>query len=175
MKSIFKYLAVVAISLATFSMVACKDDPVEPTPDETTESTSYAFQYQDTTPAAGATVDFTPNMQQSELDWAGVDFYMVNKTSENLETVMKVERVSGPASFDNLSICYGESCKTGTCPYTSNVMTLEPGVNTNLRITIDYAPSAVTEETIYRITIGKGTSLQDPQVLKIKLHGASGK
>lgn len=173
MKSIFKYLAVAAMAIALTGLTGCKEKPEDTTHSETDESTSYAFQYQGSTPAAGATVDFTPNMQQTANDWAAVDFYMVNKTSADLQSVLKVERKSGPASFDNLSICYGETCKTGTCPYTSDVMTLTPGVNTDLRVTIDYAPSAVTEETVYRITLGKGTALDDPQVLYINLHGAT--
>ena len=41
-----------------------------------------------------------------------------------------------------------------------------------MKITIDYAPSAVTARTIYRITLGKGTSLEDPQVFFLNLHGA---
>ena len=174
MKNMFKYLAVVAMSVALMSVVACKEKPEnpEPTPDPTTESSSYAFQYNGTILAAGDTADYHPTLQQSANDVANVDFYLVNKTNANLGSVLKVERAEGPASFDELEICYEGQCRTGSCPYTTSVLDLVPGVNTDMKITIDYTPSAVTARTIYRITLGKGTSLEDPQVFFLNLHGA---
>ena len=174
MKNIFKYLAVVAMSVALMGMVACKEKPEnpEPTPDPSTESSSYAFQYDGAILAAGDTVDYYPSMQQTNLDFANVDFFPVNKTNANLGSVIKVERAEGPVSFDDLEICYDGNCRTGTCPYTTGVLDLVPGVNTDMKITIDYTPSAVTARTIYRITLGKGTSLEDPQVFVLNLHGA---
>ena len=172
MKSIFKYLAVMAMSVALTGLVSCGDKPEpEPFPDPTTESNSYAFQYDGMTLAAGDTVDYHPSLQQSANDLANVDFYLLNKTSANLGSVLKVERVEGPAAFNELEICYDGECRTGSCPYTSSVLNLVPGVNTDLKITIDYAPSAVTARAIYRITLGKGTALEDPQVFFLNMHG----
>lgn len=170
MKNIFKYMAVAAMSIALVGLTACTDKPEENS--ENVESTSYAFHFNGETVSAGATVSYSPTLQQMTLDWGSLDFLMENKTDANLETCMKVERTEGPAAFDNLSICYGETCKTGTCPWTSDVFTLVPGVNENMKVIIDFIPSAATEDAVYRITIGKGTSLQDPQVMYVRISVA---
>ena len=162
MKNIFKYLAIAAMGIALMGMVACKEKP---------EADLYAFHYNGESVEDGATVYFIPSFQQTANNWASVEFFMENKTEGNLETVMKVERVSGPAALDNLSICYGETCKTGICPWTSDPFTLVPGINTNMKVVLDYTPSIITEPSVYRITIGKGTAMESPRVMLIDITG----
>ena len=175
MKNIIKYLAVAAISVALTGMVGC-DKPETEEPEnnqqaENVESALYAFQYNGEIVAAGATVYYTATSQQVSNDQAMVDFYMVNKTDGNLETVMKVERVSGPEELDNLEICYDGLCRNFTCPWTSAPMTLVPGVNEDLKMTIDYAPSVIDSKSVYRITIGKGSAMEQPQVMYLDITG----
>ena len=160
MKSIFKYLAIAAMSIVLTGLVACG---------EKNEKDYYAFQYDGQTVAAGATVEYVPTSTEIRNDWASIEFFLENKTDGDLPTVMTVKRVDGPAAFDALSICYGETCKTGTCPWTSDAFTLVPGVNQNLKVTIDYGPSSATEPGVYEITIGKGSSLEGAQVMYLKM------
>ena len=173
MKNIFKTLAIAAMSIAMVSLVACdpKPDP-DPTPasDPTVASSLYAFQYDNQTVAPGDTIQFHPNRNQINNDMAQVDFYMVNKTEQELLTVMKVELVSGPAELNLLEICYSDNCRTYPCPWTSDTFTLVPGVNTDMKMTIDYAPSVINGESIYRITIGKGAAMEEPQVMFLSMY-----
>lgn len=174
MKNILKPLAVAVMAVVMTGLTSCGEKtevPGEPSVSETTQSALYAFQYNGETVAAGATVYYTPTPQQVSNDQAMVDFYMVNRTDENLETVMKVERVSGPEELDNLEICYDGMCRNFQCPWNSDPMTLVPGVNEDLKMTIDYLPSVIDRKSVYRITIGKGTAMEEPQVMYLDITG----
>lgn len=166
MKNMFKYLAAMAMGVALMGMVACTD------PEVVEENLDiYAFQFNDQTVADGATVYFTPSISQVGNDWAQVYFYMENKSDANVETVMKVERMSGSAELDNLSICFGETCKAGTCPWTSDAFTLVPGLNRDLPVIIDYSPSVISGTSVYRITIGQGAELKNSRVMLLDITG----
>ena len=175
MKSIFKTMAFVAMSIALAGVVACgekENTTPEPQPEPvppTQESSTFAFHYQGRTLEAGQTVYFYPSADEAENDWATVHFMMENKTEANVGTYMKVELAEGPEALNNLTICFGETCKTGTCPWTSDVISLTPGINQNLEVALDYVPSQVTSKSVYRITIGKGPSLEDPQVMFVDM------
>ena len=173
MKNTFKYLAALAMSIALTGLTACDPEPTpDPTPDPTTESSLYAFQYDGQIVAAGGTIYYTPTLQQVNNDQAMVDFFMVNKTEENLPTVMKVEVVSGPEALNDLEICYDGLCRNYTCPWTSGELILVPGVNTDLKMTLDYHPSDINGITsVYRITIGKGANMEQPQVMYLDITG----
>lgn len=174
MKNIFKYLAVMAMSVAMMGLTACSDpdpDP-EPQPDPNTESTSFAFNYQGRTLEAGQTVYYYPTMSEVSNDWATVHLMMENRTDGNLDTYIKVELASGPETFNDLSICFGETCKTGTCPWNYGPIVLTPGVNTNMEVLVDYMPSKAADAPgVYRITIGKGESMADPQTMFLSMAG----
>ena len=147
------------------------DDPEEPTKPEQPEvsqSSTYSFQYMNRTLEAGQTVYFHPDAEQLADDFAEVDFYMMNLTDQNQQTVMKVEHISGPASFGRIMLCLGE-CNQYICPWTSDVFTLTPGVNSNMKVAIEYSPSQATTDAVYRVTIGKGTAMEDPQVMLLNL------
>ncbi len=172
MKNIFKHVAMVAMSIVALSLTACDPTPEtpDPEPDPTIASSLYAFQYNNQTMAAGDTIHFHPDRNQISNDMAQVNFYMVNKTEQELPTVMKVDLVSGPNELKTLEICYSGSCRTYSCPWTSENFTLVPGVNTDLLMTIDYAPSVINGESIYRITIGKGTAMEESQVMFLSMY-----
>lgn len=163
MKNVFKYLALVAMGFALTGLVACNDK-------EKAEDL-YAFQYDGKTVDADATVYFTPTTAQVRDNWAVVDFLMENTSDANLETCMKVERVSGPAALDALTICFGETCKIGTCPWTSEAFTLVPGVNTDIPVHLEYEPGIIDGPSVYRITIGKGSALESPRAMYLDITG----
>lgn len=160
--SIFKGLALTAMTIVMMGLVSCgdKDEPA-----------IYGFQYDGKAVAADATVYFTPTTTQVRDDWAVAEFMMENLTDANLETVMKVEVVSGPTELNALTICFGETCRIGTCPWTSDPFTLVPGVNTEVPVHLEYAPSVINGTSVYRITIGKGAALENPQVMYIDITG----
>ena len=165
MKNIFKYVAALAMCVTLAGLVACGEETG-------TSRDVFAFQYDGQSVADGATVYFTPTRQEVNSDWAKVSFYLENKTDANVQTVMKVERLSGPAELDNLSICFGETCKTGTCPWTSDAFSLVPGVNSDMPILIEYTPSVINNATsVYRITVGEGSAMDNPRVLLIDITG----
>ena len=172
MKKITKYFMAAVLMMATVSLTGCKKDDEKKTdgPSETTESTLYAFQFNGETVAAGATVQFHPSFQQITNDMAQVDFFMVNKTEQDQESVLKIELVSGPAALSHeVEICYSGACRQFALPWTSEALTLVPGVNTALKMTLDYMPSVVTEKTVYCITLGKGTAMENPQVMYLEV------
>ena len=167
----FKYLAAMAMSVALIGLSACKDPDPEPTPDNNSEP-AYAFHYQGRTLEPNQTVYFYPTAEEVTNDWATIHILLENTTDANLQTMLKVERVGGSEAFDNLSICFGETCKIGTCPWTSDTFTLTPGVNQNMEVMIDYKPSnASTDNGVYRITVGKGASFQNSQVMLLNMSG----
>ncbi len=164
MKNIFKYLAVMAMSFTLMGLVACGEK------EETTTPASYAFQYEGRTLEPGQTVYFYPRETEVTNDWATVHLLLENNSAVDQPTVLKVERVDGPAAFDALSICYGETCKTGVCPWTSDPFTLVPGVNEDMEVKIDYKPSdAAAANGVYKITIGQGVEMKYPQYMLLSM------
>ena len=171
MKNIFKYLAVMAMSVALTGLVACDPEPdPEPTPDTYTESTTYAIIYEDNAVAAGTTLVYNPSDDEIRNGLAVIHLLLENKTSETVSTVMIVEKTEGPAAMDDLMICFNEDCNNPTAPWTSSPFTLEPGVNYQMPISFDYNPSKVTSKTTYRVSICKSGSLEDPQVIFINVN-----
>lgn len=168
MKNIFKHVAMVAMSIALVGLTACEDPEPEPE-NPTTASTTYAFHYQGNALEQGQTVAYHPTLTETANDWATVHILMENKTSSNQETYMKVELSDGPDAFNALSICFGSTCKTGTCPWTYGPLSLVPGVNSELEVMIDYMPSIATTPGVYKITIGKGEKMEDPQVMYLNM------
>ncbi len=171
MKNIFKYLATMAMCVALTGLVACDPEPdPEPTPDTYTESATYGIIYDDAHVAAGEILTIHPTLGEIDNDFVSIELLPENKTDNSLETKMKVELLEGPDVMKDIMICYGETCKNPTCPWTSDAFTLEPGVNYNMLVKFDYAPSKVTSKTTYRLTLGKGASLDDPQVILINVN-----
>ena len=165
MKNMFKYLAVMAISVSLVGLVACEPEP-------TTPEDAYSFQYMGSTLEPNQTVTYSPSMIDIAPDWATTtDFFVVNNTDADLQSVLKVEKVSGSAEADVVMFCFGEECRSATCPWTSEPLTIVPGVNENLPLHVQYAPSSINVETVYRITIGKGTAMESPRSVLLKLGG----
>lgn len=173
MKKMFNYLATMAMCVALTGLMACNDDPEptpEPEPNPYTESNTYAINYNNSAIAAGTTLEYHPTSSQIEMDFATIELIPVNKTDGNLATVLKVEKIEGPETMDDIMICYGETCKNPHCPWVSDPFTLVPGENNQMLIKFDYTPSMVTSKTTYRMTMGKGATLDDPQVILINVN-----
>lgn len=174
MKNVFRIMLAAAMGVAMLALVACDPEKPAPEPDNSstenyTESNSYGIIYNNQTVAAGATIVYTPSAAEIENDFAAVDFLINNKTDGNLRTCLKVELVEGPEAMKNIMMCYGITCKQGVCPWLSEPFTLTPGINQDMMIKFEYNPSSVTSKTTYRITVGLGTELADPQVILVNV------
>lgn len=165
MKKISKLMMAAVMMMATVSFASCSDDEKE----SISDSNYYSILYMGRTLEAGQTVYFNPTDDEITNDFATVTLLINNKTEQELNTKMKIEKLSGPEVMNNLLVCYGETCTTGTCPWTSSNMALHPGVNQDMAIKIEYSPSQVTSTTKYRITVGEGGNFKNPQVMYLEL------
>ena len=174
MKTIFKYLAIAVMSVALTGFVACEPEP-GPTPDTTpteepvTNSSTFAFNFQNRTLEAGQTVYFYPTAEEVTSDWATVNLLFENKTDANVNAYLKIEKFEGPDAMNSITICFGATCKSGVCPWSYGPISLTPGVNNQLLVAFDYVPSLVTAKTVYKFTIGNGETLDDPQVMYLNV------
>ena len=173
MKTKKKHLMAMALMAATIGMVGCteKENNNTDTPD-TSDEVLYAFHYQDRTLEPEQTVYFYPTADDVQENWATTtDIFIENLTDANLQSVLKVEKVSGNAAADTVLFCFGEQCMSAICPWTSGALTVTPGVNDNLPLHVQYSPNSVEGTTVYRITVGKGSSLVGKQVMLLSLSG----
>lgn len=171
MKSIFKYLAIAAMGIALTGLVACEPDPEpepEPTPDpgNYTESSTFSLKYKNNAVAAGDTIVY---VHTTGLPM--VDFYIVNKTQENHNAFVKVEKLEGPSSMNSMGFCT-DVCDNFTCPFVapkpSRPFTIPAGNSGyfDLQILNNVESGTVA---LYRLTIGSGQELEDPQVVFLKI------
>ncbi len=169
-----KHMMAMALMAATIGLVSCTEK--EPAPQEPAEQGGdpcYVFHSQGETLEPGQTIEYYPKADEVSDEWATTqDILIENITSSDLQSVLKLEKVSGSAAFDDVMFCFGEACTEQHCPWTSNVVTLTPGINENLPIHIQYNPLSIESETVYRITIGKGTGLANSQTVLINIKGA---
>lgn len=160
MKNIFKNLAVVAMGIAMIGFVSCKKETV----------VTYAIHHNGSEVVDGQTLTYTASGDEIRNDFASVDMLLENKTDGNLETCIKIEKVEGPSALNDIMICYGETCKTGSCPWMSDPFTLVPGINQDMLVKFEYSPSQVTEKTTYRFIVGKGKSMDNPHEILININ-----
>lgn len=157
------------LMMASVSFVACGDkekDKDEPTTYE--ESTTFAFYYGGQKIAAGGTVEAIPTEEQTRNDFAQMNLMIENKLDTEVGVKLNIVKVEGPSSADHIELCFDGSCRENTCPWTTDMFTLGVGqANSNI-VTYDYMPSAITKTIIYRLTVGKGENMEDPQVIFIK-------
>lgn len=171
MKNIFKYMAIVAISIIGLSLTACEPEP-DPTPAPDVnyqESTAYAIYYDGQALTAGQTITVSPTAEQIANDDLEADLYMFNKTENTLNTCFKVELVEGPESMSkDVPVCYGV-CQARNLPYTHEPITMGPGMNNSpIQLHVYMTMHEGTTTGSYRITVGEGTELANPQVCIVK-------
>lgn len=150
------------VMMATLSLTGCGKD------DEDTNyeaSKSYAIRYQGRVLEPGEKVVYNVTFTDRTNDEAVVDFFFENITQQSLQTRFKVEFVEGPESMKELPVCYGDQCRDVKCPYTSEIFTLEPGVDPiALQIHCTLSNHAEGSKGTYKITVGNTGSMNDPQV-----------
>lgn len=161
MKKVFRIMLAAAMGVAMLGFTACKEK--ESNPD------IYSFIYEGQAASDGQNIVYTATSDEVRNDWAIVEFLLENKTDANQQACLKVERIEGPEAMNDINICFGETCKTGKCPWTSEPFTLVPGINNDMNISFDYMPSQVTGKTVYRLTVGTGTSLSEPKTLLLEV------
>ena len=169
MKKFTHFMMAAALTLASFGMVACGDDD-EKNNDNTTyeESSSFAFYHNGQKLEAGATIEAVPTTEEIRNDFANLQLVVENKTGETKQVCISMSKVEGPSSMNDVEVCFAEACRTFTCPFTSDPFTMEPGQASSNTITYDYTPSHITANTTYRLTVGEGSDLKNPQVVFIK-------
>jgi hypothetical protein len=169
MKKTMKFLLAAFVMMATVSLTGCNKDD-ENSGETYPASTSYAVHYQGQALAPGQKVVYNITDADKETDEATVDFYIKNLTQESLQTRFKVELEDGPESMKDLPVCYGQ-CKPVTCPYTWNVFTLVPGLDQQA-LEIHCYPSMhdAGSQGTYKITVGKGGDMEDPQVFFLQFN-----
>lgn len=156
------------LMLATVGFVACgdKDNGKDDTPTTYEESASFSFYYQGQKIAAGGTVEAVPTADQLRNDFANLDLVVENKTDATVQATIKANRTEGNGGSE-IELCFNGSCRQIPLGDVVN-LTLEPGQSNANIVTYDYTPSEITSTTVYRITVGKGENMDDPQVVFIK-------
>lgn len=169
MKNIFKYFGMAAMALTMVGLVACKDEPVEPTPQPEPDNSVYALHYLDATSAAvrnGDTVDYTPESWEYELSQtSSLNIYIENRTSNTLSTVQEVTMLQGPEG-QRLEVCAG-----GNCPWNGNPYDIAPGTDTDKPITVEAGLSnEYSGISLIRVKVGRAGTMDDAVTVYVRVH-----
>ena len=168
MKSIFKYLAVMAFGVALMCMVSCnkEDDgktdvtPVTPTPDPRPAG-DIALHLGSVNGAyilEGDTVRYTTtDADMHGIHRADVHIFIDNQTSADLAVNHSYEVLQGPAGLNT------EVCAHGTCPWNGEVYTIAPGAYENpYTIETHLETEYSGQQILYKIKVGKDRRIDDP-------------
>lgn len=170
MKKFSKMFMAAAMMTAMVGFVGCnKDDDGKSGNETLRNSDSYSVKYDNRTIAAGDTVKYTPTASELENEFVHMVFMVLNKTSEPLSTAVKMEMLQGPESYKSVGICLDE-CQNGICPYTCTPYTIASGAEKQLELEMFPTGSDGSLRALYRVTVGKGASLGDPQVFFIQMN-----
>ena len=163
MNKIVRLLTAAALVAGSLCAFGCsKDDEKEEQP--VTPSTVFAFHYDGATIAANDTVVMSPTVSS---DLGRADFIVENKTEATVQACLKMECVEGRVS-DRVELCYNENCREVPLGTVTDPFPIESGMTQANTITYDYNPSTITSTTVYRLTIGEGSEMKNPQVIFIK-------
>lgn len=157
MKNTWKLL-IAAVTVLTLGLTACnKDDEDDNGNTPLTESTTYQITYNSEVVMAGDTID---NGSFS------VKVKVKNITETNQQTYVKVERVAGSSAMNSVILCTNICYDATPCPFVSeSAFTIY--ANSEQEVELKYfslTPHKTEMNATYRITVGKGTSLDDPQI-----------
>lgn len=172
MKKFSKYFMAAVITMAMVGFVACKKDEDKKTDEpqqEYTPSTTFDILYNGHAILEGAILEYPLSAEELANDDCDVEFFVKNKSNATVQRVFMVELAEGPASMgQNAPICYGV-CEPHNLPYTSGAVNLAPGIDEK-PIQIHLYPSfhQGTHTGTYKITVGKGADLEDPQVCFVR-------
>ena len=170
MKKTFRILMAAFVLTATFGLTACDPDQDKPTPEpiENYEpSSTYALYVGDTEIPVGDTYTYTATNDDLNNDEIVVYFIIENKTTSPAPTSHKFELVEGPTAFNGYEVCAGD-----TCPWDGKPYIMQPGKNPTKPIKYDIIPSECPagSSALYKLTVGRGNGLSDPQVIFFRLN-----
>ena len=166
MKKTFNLVMAAFLMMATVSLVSCgkeeenNDDPI-------TQSTVFAFHYNGNTLEAGATVDLHPTMTETQNDFARATLVVENMTDAEVQACIKVECVEGSGAHE-IELCYDNNCRNVQVGKVSAPFTIYPGQPQANEIIYDYTPSTLNSTLVYKLTIGEGSKMKNPQVVFLK-------
>lgn len=158
MKKATRILMAAFVMAATFGFASCGDDTKDNNDQIYEESASYSILFNGNAVAAGSTVESAEGFK--------VDLYLANKTDGELDTRFKVEKVSGPDAMNTIGVCI-DVCTQQRCPYTSKSITIPAGGRQ--LISLEYMSESSDMTATYKLTVGEGASLNNPQVVFVKL------
>lgn len=153
------------VMMATVSLVGCSKDEEKTTYEA---STTFDIIHNNQTVAAGATVEYTLGAEEFDGE---VSLFVKNKSTNTVQRVFKVELVEGPATMANAPICYGQ-CTEQHLPYTSEPAAIAAGATDAQAIQIHLWPDMHVDAHTgtYKVTVGNGANLEDPQVCFVKFN-----
>ncbi len=171
MKKATRFLMAAFMLTAFVGFVACDPDENKPDPGpgsgETYEaSASYAIYVDGVEIPAGNTYAYQATETDLNDDIVVIRFIVENKTTSRLTASHKLELLEGPSAFNGYEVCAGVSC-----PWDGNPYPLDPGMNTAYPIKYDIAPSQCPagSSALYKLTVGTGNGLSDPQVIFFRI------
>ena len=160
MKKATRILMAAFVMAATFGFASCGDDTKDNNDQIYEESASYSILFNGNAVAAGSTVESAEGFK--------VDLYLANKTDGELDTRFKVEKVSGPDAMNKIGVRI-DVCTEQNRPYTSPNLNIAAGGQQY--ISIEYLSERATSMTAtYKLTVGEGLALNNPQVIFVKLN-----
>lgn len=182
MKKLVKFFMAVAIVFGAAAVSSCDPEdptpnpdptpeaPAEPTinPDEYENSPVYSVKYDGATVNAGDIV--TRPISDAEMDdaFVVVDFTIKNESMEAQSTVAYMDMIYGPESFREIGICIS-TCQNGTAPFACNPYEIAAGAEQSLELEAFPGDKGVYHSAIYKVTVGQGQELNNPQVFFLKL------
>ena len=157
------------VMMATVTFTACGDKDNDPEEQSYQASATFDILYSGQAVAAGATVEYALTAEEVSFDDCEVSLYVKNKSNATVQRVFKVELSDGPSSMANAPICYGQ-CTEHQLPYTSEAVAIAAGTTDSKPIQIHLYPSqhGDAHSGTYKVTVGKGANLEDPQVCFVK-------
>lgn len=169
MKKATRILMAAFVMAATFGFASCEDENKDkPATGQTYEaSTSYAIYVNGSEIPAGETYTYTASETDINDDIVVVNFIIENKTADQLNTSHRIELVEGASAFEGYEVCAGT-----TCPWDGKPYGLNPGMNPDYPIKYDIVPSQCPagSSALYKLTVGQGNGLADPQVIFFRLN-----
>ena len=160
MKNIFKYLATTAIAVAMFGLTACDPENPEPEPDNQPQTyeldeienvgTLFAIHFNGETIQPGATITYNATASDLADNFAAINMYIENLSSNEVTAIHRIEIAEGPADMNEYDVCAG-----GSCPWNGQPYVLAPGINETMPITMEFHPNdhAAHATALFRVAV----------------------
>ena len=129
--------------------------------------THYAFYFNGTEVQPLDTVTYTANESDLANTVFAVNLILQNKTRDVLSTIQRVDQLSGPASMQDVEICGG-----GNCPWDGKPYDLQPGLNEDLPLAIDFntAKTGTGVSALYKVHVGMAPDFQNATSIYLRVN-----